>query len=477
LVELHQNSSIKLPGIIQSLFIGTHPRARRGAITGVIVPLGKKSAAKLQGTKRFQRKKPHPKFGARSRMFVFMDEVNKIPPGIWSDIDNILANSEEDVHGFKVGGAYNPQDQADQVGIRSEPEWGWASFDIDTHYRWKSKRGWEVLRLDATKSENVVQGREVYPGLQTKEGMERIIKNSGGLNTPGYFSMVRGAYPPKGENFSIIAQGLLHTSKATVMWAGSPRPCAGADLALEGGDNASIATGKWGLARGIKMPPSLNHPSGEEILYRRGGQPAFKHILLVEHLYLLPRAETVDMAGQIKTLCHQIGVRPEWICVDRTGNGAGVHDHLKRFWSPLVKGVNFFESATDKKILLEDDKTPKEEYLRMVSELWFALQKLLEFGYVVFDPALNTEKLFPQLSGRLFSPGKLAKVESKKDYCSRGFESPNEADAVTLCVHAARMETDVGLSMNAEPGEVGTEDDDNGSFFYVDVTNTYDTML
>lgn len=476
LVELHTNSAIKLPGKVQSLFIGMHTRARRGSISGVIVPLGRKAPAKIRGIKQFPRVKPHKKFGPLSRVFVFMDEVNKIPAGIWSDVDNILVNRKEDPAAFKIGGAYNPQDQADNVGIRAEPEWGWTSFDIDLHYSWKSKRGWDVLRLDATKCENIIEGREVYPGLQTKYGMDTIIKNSGGINSPGYYAMVRGAYPPKTQSFSVISQGLLNKSKAEVLWASAPKFYGGADIALEGGDKAVLAYGKWGLARGIKMTPSIEHPLGEEILFRRDGKPAFKHMLLLERLCPLPPCETVEMSNNIEKLCRQLGIRPECLCVDRTGNGTGVHDHLMKFWNGAVRGLNFYESASDRKIFSEDKKTPKEEYQRAVSEVWFSMQKLLEFDYLKIDPKVDTTELNSQLSGRLFATGSLARVESKKEYCSRGFESPNEADALGLMVHAMRMDSDVGLTMNPIPGEVGKEEDDDGTFFYIDPTNMYDSM-
>jgi hypothetical protein len=486
LVELHQGAAIKLPGFVQDLFIAINARSRRGSISGVVVPLGKKSAAKLQGSKMFPRRKPHPKFGARSRLFIFMDEVNKIPPGIWTDVDNVLANSEAVggwIDGFKIGGAFNPQDEADAVGIRVEPEWGWAQFDMDQHFRWKSKRGWDVLRLDALQCENIVEKRVVYPGLQTVTGMEKIIKNAGGYDTPGHLSMVRAAYPSRTKKFTVIAQGHLHTVKAEILWASAARPCGGADVALEGSDNAVFAAGEWGLARGFRFPASLEHPTGHEVLFLRGGVAAFKHVLSLKQLYVIPKSvnkeqgnDTVELANKVKDLARKLGIRPEWLCVDRTGNGAGVHDHLKTFWSPQVRGVNFYESATEKKIFVEDDKTPKEEYLRMVSELWFALAKFIEFNYIKFLPGLDTTKLLPQLSSRLFAPGEKSKVESKKEYVARENESPNEADAVCLMAHAVRMESTVGLSMNAEAGEVGDEEDE-GDFFFVDASNMYDNSL
>jgi len=476
LVDMHRNSAVKLPGIIGRFFIGMDERSRRGAIIGVVVSLGKKSAAKIQGTKRFPRAKKHPKFGQLSRFIVFMDEMNQIPPGIWKDVDNVLAASTKD-GGFKIGGAFNPHDETDNVGVRCEPEWGWKEFDMDKHFKWKSKRGWNVLRLDAMQCENVTEKREVYPGLQTIEGMQTAIQNAGGTSSPGYYSMVRAAFPPKGSDFSIIPQSALHSLKFEVLWAAATRPFAGADLALEGGDTAVFARGEYGLARGLREPPTLEHPNGREILFLANTKPAFHPVIQLTQLYPIPKGNTVEISRRLKELCQQIGIRPEHLCVDRTGNGAGVHDNLKEYWSPATKGVNYYESATERKIMDEDKETPKETMDRMQSELWFALAKWIEFRYFVVSPSVDTTSLFPQLSGRLFRPGAKSKVESKKDYEGRGNKSPNEADAVTLLVHAVRMESD-SLSMAPAKGDLAVaaaESDGNGTpYYFVSVTDTYD---
>lgn len=476
LVDMHQNSAIKLPGTVGRFFIGMDQRSRRGAIIGVVVSLGKKAAAKIQGTKRFPRVRPHPQFGALSRFIVFMDEMNQIPPGIWKDVDNVLAASTKD-GGFKIGGAFNPHDESDNVGVRCEPEWGWSAFNMDQHFRWKSKRGWDVLRLDAMRCENIIQKKEVFPGLQTVEGMETAILNAGGTSSPGYYSMVRAAFPPKGADFSIIAQGLLHKIKADVLWVSPPKPVAGVDLALEGGDVAVFARGDWGVARGFKFLPSLEFPNGEEFLFKLDDKPAFRQVVQLTQLYELPKGNTIAQSNLIKDLIQKLGVRPEHLCVDRTGNGAGVHDTLKD-WKDMVKGVNYYESPSDKKILLEDKETPKESMERIVSELWFALARWIEFHYFCIAPSVNTEKLSPQLSGRLFRPGAKSKVESKKDYVSRGNKSPNEADAVCLMLHAVRMESD-SPSMNIQKGDlsvstsVGSANND-APYYFISVTDTYD---
>ena len=85
--------TIPLPGTVGKLFIGMDAKERKGSITGVVVPLGKKAAGRLQGVKRDPRKKPHHIFGKLSRMFVFLDEIANIPIGIWRDIDNVMSNT------------------------------------------------------------------------------------------------------------------------------------------------------------------------------------------------------------------------------------------------------------------------------------------------------------------------------------------------------------------------------------------------
>lgn len=87
----------------------------------------------------------------------------------------------------------------------------------------------------------------------------------------------------------------------------------------------------------------------------------------------------------------------------------------------------------------------------MQTELWFALRNWGEFGYFLLEPAMDLSKLTQQLTQRRFrTSGGHSKVESKKDYMSRGFASPDEADSLTLLVHAARKGSGLILSMRGE---------------------------
>jgi len=465
LVSLHSQASLPMPGKVGSLFIGLDRRNLVSSIKGVVIPVGNvKKAGRLQGTKRKPRKTVHPIFGELSRLFIFLDEIENVPAGVWSDIDNVLSNIDQvDTQGLKIFGAYNPTNQYDEVGIRAEPEFGWGEFNVDMHYRWKSKRGWEVLRLDGEKSENVVANRIIFPGLQSRAGLDRIAKNSGGRQSPGYMSMGRGAYPAQGAAMTIIPAGMLPKCRGEAIWYDVPKPCGSVDMALEGGAIAVFTLGKLGLATGIKRPPSIEHPNGHTEMFKGPtGAVTPRWIAQADQQFPIPKGDTVAMKNAVVDLAKKAGIRPELLCLDRTGNGAGVHDLVKHEWSSAVIGVNYSSNPTDMKVMQEDEKPAKDEYDRIDSELWFATRSWMEFSVLLLNPAMDLSKVSPQLTERLFrSAGGKRKVESKKDYKARGNESPDEADSLTLFVHAARKGGQIIPSMRGQGEGTGNPDDDD----------------
>jgi hypothetical protein len=444
LIELHRRSAIELPGREGDLFIGLDFRQRRSSISGVVIPLGKKPAGRLQGAKRFPRKAPHPKFGELSRMRILLDEAENIPAGIWSDIDNVLSNSEG-VMGLKIACAFNPKNPALPLGIRGEPQNGWASFNLDKDFNWISSRNWRVVRLDGERCENVVQNRIIFPGLQTAEGLRKLEESSGGKKSASYMSFGRGAYPSEGIAFSVIPMSVVNKLKGTFIWQGTPRPVGGADLALEGGDRAVLATGLWGPATAVSLPPSIENPKGVTITFKNAqGRPASRLALQGTGLLTLERGDTVSMARQLKRMGLELGIEPDWLCLDRTGHGAGVHDLLKEIWSDLVIGINYSEAATSLKIMEEDTQVAKDEYDRIYSEIWFAMKRWAEFDVFKLLPTVDLTKndLTQQLAGRTFDPKLRKKLDTKREFkMLHGGLSPDDADALTLMVHAVRVST------------------------------------
>lgn len=454
LVKLHRASSIPLPGEIRQLEITCDPKNKDSGIMGVIVPVGKKASGRLQGVKVIARPSLHPQFGPLSRLRVILEEAENIPVGIWDDITNIISNASGGVERFKVAAPFNPKDPNSQCAVRCEPKDGWDSVEVESSERWVSKRGWNVVRLDAYKSENVLEGREIFYGMQTKEGLEQLILNAGGVGTPGYYTMARGWYPPQGIDLAVIPQHLVQDIFGTYEFLEPPTPAAAIDVALEGGDNAIFALGKTGLASAWRRPAQEGKPS-ELITFKDDfGNQIVKEVIQVEQLFTLPKGDTVKLVEEIKRVARGAYVKGEYLGVDRTGNGAGVHDLLmSNPYFRSAKGINPSESPTERKILEEDSKLPADEYAYLLSELWFSLRKFIEFGFLKISPAIPSDPVISEMTGRRFLlTQKKTKVESKKGYKSRGNKSPDRADALTMLVHVVRMQSKGPPSITGSAG-------------------------
>ncbi len=487
LITLHDSAKLPLPGETGNLYIGINRRNQYSSIRGVVIPIGQnKKSGRLQGTKRQPRKTPHPIFGPLSRLFVFIDEFENVPQGIWKDIDNVVSQIEGEgnsANSFKIFGAFNPSDQSSPVAHRAKPVFGWENFDVDTHYRWRSERGWNVLRLDGEKCENVVRGEIIYPGLQTRIGLEKIALNAGGRESPGYYTMGRGAYPPTGVQLTIIPPGMLACARGEFVWYETPAPCGAVDLALEGGASCVFTLGKLGLATGIKHPPTPEFPAGYTTMFKDpSGNTVPRWGLLAEYQFVLPKGDTLATKDEILKVCRRAGIKPELFSIDRTGIGQGVSDLIKNEWGAGIHAVNFSESCTDGLLMEEDTKKCNEEYDRIQSELWFGLRAWLEFQYCLIAPGFDLTILQPELTQRKFrQTGIKKKAESKKDYMTRGFTSPDRADSLTLLVFAARRGRQIlpsmrGTAANASGVDDGWSGIDMVGGAFIDASNRNDYL-
>jgi hypothetical protein len=458
ITNLHNNAAIPSPGKPTNLCIALDPHDQYAGIKGVVIPLGKKSAGRLQGVKVKPRQLPHPKLGKMTRLRIVLEEAENIHVGVWEDMVNVTANAANNLQ-FKVVAAYNPKDRSSPVGVRAEPEEGWGSIDIDTSESWYTKRGWKLIRLDGYKSENVLKGVEIFPGLQTAVGLEKLTLQAGGARTAGWYTMARGWYPEEGADTVVIPSALVkdESIRGEFLFAEEPVVVASLDVALEGGDNAILCLGRYGRAMGVRTHPDLQNPKGKEVLYRDvRGNRYYRSALQVDQFVLLPKGRTEELVEEVLKVTRAMGIKPEWLGVDRTGNGAGVHDLLRSKLGDSVKGINSSTSSTDRRILAEDTKLPCDEYNLLATELWFAVKKWVEVGVLKFAPTLPSDPVVSQLSGRRFiqpTGQPKVRVESKKEYKSRGNKSPDHADALTLLLHTVRLQTGITQSFSAKTGE------------------------
>ena len=396
----------------------------------VAIPKGESGYGVLRGFHPSPRVgKPHARFGKLTRNFVVLDEAEEIPAGAWEGVNNLCSTmTPENAGHIKVFAASNPKDRTSHFGRLCEPKRGWGSIDCDEDHEWRSRDGWHVLRLDAARCENVVEKRVVYPGLQTYEGFMNYESRG---RTGEYFTMARGWFPQEGVSMAIITPAMMDNAVGIVRFIGNVVPIASFDLALEGNDQLMCTYGRFGLSDGW-TPLSGKFETFEKP----------RTVLQIDSQMPFPKGDTVKQTQAIMRFCSQMKIGPGWVCVDRTGNGAGVHDNLKNVFGSEVMGVNYSEAATDTHVLGDETKKANEMYNGVVTELIFGLGKFLEFGYLKISPGFRHEELVKQATGRRYKQKNkgLVRVESKWDYCRRTQQkSPDALDSLSLLVFLFRQ--------------------------------------
>ena len=424
--NFHRQASIKPPAKVTATSIQMGDDDKQG-IHLMTIPIGESGAGRLRGFHPVPRSEEHPAFGRLSRIRVILDEAEEIGEGVWEDVDNILSTISDTEH-VRIVAATNPKDRNSKFGIRCEPIGGWSKFDVESSEYWRSNLGWNVLRIDGAKTENVMTRQEQFPGLLTWGGYQRYI--SLGENAPTYWTMARGAFPEIGTFDRIFPPMILDKMRGSLDFIGPTSTVAGCDLAMEGGDQALMTIGRFGMARGWSL-----HSDGKMMLFQKP-----KVCLQIDSQIPLSKLDSVAQADQIAKLCKDLSIQPHCLAVDRTGLGTGVHDLLCHLLGRGVHGVNYGSSPTSMPITLESVEKPGDLYDGIVTELFFAARTLAEHDFVKCFSSCFTQSFMRELGDRRYKQVSKVKVriESKKEYKNRGNPSPDFADSFCLCVHAFR---------------------------------------
>ena len=397
----------------------------------VAIPKGESGHGTLRGFHPVPRfGKEHPIWGRLSRTHVVLDEAEEIPSGVWEGINNILSTSDTDSHKghIKIFGASNPKDRTSAFGQRCEPVNGWGNVDCEDDFEWESREGYTVLRLDAARCENVIEKRIVYAGLQTYQGFMGYMSRG---RTAEAMTMARGWFPEEGMAMGIITPAMMDNAIGTVRFIGPVVPLAAFDLALEGNDQVMCSYGRFGLCDG------WTPMSGKFIEFKTP-----RTVLQLDSQIPFPKKATLEQTQAIIKFAKTMRIGPNWLCVDRTGNGAGIHDSLCSLFGSEVMGVNYSWAASETHILGDDSQRANELYNGVVTELIFGLAKYLEFEYLKISPSFRNEELIRQATARRYKQkGKgMVRVESKGEYCKRTrSKSPDELDSLSMLVYLMRQ--------------------------------------
>lgn len=437
---LHREACIPLPGEVFSEHIGLESSDKRACISVVKIPQGDDGKGRLQGFHPIPRPKLHLTLGAMSRVRVFIDEAEENPVGVWEGVDNMLTtlNGIEDI---KIFCAWNPRDQGSKIAQLAEPQDGWENVNENTT-SWTTRHGWHLERLDAARCENVIERKVVYQGLQTYEGY-RLLQTRRGGNTPEYWTFGRGMYPPSNSVNNVISPHVLGCARGVFTFSGPVMRFAGVDVAVEGRDEVVLTAGRFGRASGFKSD------RGQLVEF-----PQERMVLQVDQQIELDKGTTGVVAHAIRDNCKSLEIPPANVMLDRTGNGATIHDLLceDAVWSPFVMGVDFNKSATEMKILEQDKETAAETVQGVVTEVWWAMAHWMEFGYMAISPGVCRDRLNGELLGRKYKlVGKLYRVVPKDEFKSSLGYSPDYADSLSILLHAVRIKTQARGSMSGMP--------------------------
>lgn len=443
--RLHSAASLELPGKPDSESIALDKKRGMGVFT-LTLPGGPESKSKIKGAHTKPRPM-HPVFGRRSRVFCLIDEAQETPENIFSEIPNRFSTVVgSNVDHLKFAICANPKNLFSQFGNCAKPINGWDSIS-DSDETWESQEGWTVISLDATRHENVVQRKVVYPGFVTWDGVQVWLRKChGNADDPMFWTYVKGKFPPLGLANTVIKQNWLTASEGEWCFDDHTVSKAGGDPAYVG-DRPTLACGRVG--RAIAW---IDFAGNRHVL------DTPRMAIQVDVLTVVERGDSQDLADRYMEALKPLGVQPDGFGIDMTGAGRGTHDIIRRQWAQKVgpisgdesglapiHGIEYGSSPSEIKIAEEDTSTPREQFNIMASELWFAAAKLFEYDVVRVGKGVDL-KVFSELAARQggmqVGLGRKLTVESKGDYKKRtGMDSPDLADACLIMISVARWTT------------------------------------
>lgn len=263
-------------------------------------------------------------------------------------------------------------------------------------YEYSKNPNWNKITISAFDSP-AINEPDKYPYLVNAKWIKER-EAEWGKDSPMYISRVLGQFPTEGEDTLIP---LSWIEAATKRWTErsnkellvSDHVYLGVDVARYGRDSSVVVTYQPNKVMSIR-----------------------KH----------QGRDTVATTHLVTQECISAGSKLIRITIDDTAIGAGVTDNLKHAGYPAV-GVNFSQKANNQR-----------HFKRVRDEMYFSMREHFRSGDIAIPP---NEALMAQLSGIKYKQipgGNQIQIESKDEMLERGAQSPDEADALALCLYGAK---------------------------------------
>ena len=361
------------------------------------------------------------------RQMIVIDEATAVPPAIFEACTNMWSYPKE----FILVMMGNPRSRLDEFGKFCEPLNGWTSVNVDTE-EWETKPQMSgatgiVLRFDATRSPNIVEGRVISKHLPTKEKVEAAKKGVASENDPSYWSNQRGFWPPEGLTKTVFTESALvqYGGYDKHVFTGRNFHIIGAlDPARTGGDRPTLRFGKLGEITngewGLEWMPPIVIP-----LDARSTKPIdFQLMEAVRR-----QCEHFTHAGQ------EYSCPPENLGVDATGGGANLCDTMQAIWSPKIMRIIFSGACSDDACSFEDVRPASEVYRNKRVEMYFRSRNSLNSSQL---KGIDRETAKELCSLEFDDSKPLMALMPKADYKALFGKSPDFADSGVMLLEVAR---------------------------------------
>ena len=342
-----------------------------------------------------------------------LDEMQSTPRAAFEAKENANKACKE----FKLRGAGNPYSWNELLGEVSTPLGGITEVTVDDK-SWPTKYG-HCIHLDGLESP-ALEDPEKYFFLINGEQIERHRKH--GMDTAGWYRMVRGFPPPQGMYPTVMSELLLaeYEMGRDPIWMEDPKLYASIDPSKTARGDPFVLTPFWVgvLSNGMKgvafdQPKYINPPIDATI----------------------PRA--IQLGRAVKSMCELLGIK--------NSKNIAIDDSATQTFGDIIEGEmgvgvykeNFGGWASGDVVekIGDVEKTAKDLYDRRVTELYMLIRRYGRNGQIRGVRGLMARQI---TNRRMITDehahGKI-KVETKKEYKAHANrESPDEGDTVVIAL-------------------------------------------
>lgn len=389
--------------------------------------------------------------GRKNGMVIWhADEYSHMDMGILEARINL--NSNTLVYNQFIGTCNAPGEQSvahiDATPFGEKYPDGWRSIDKDTDFIWDTERG-KCLYFNGADSPNMralAMGKKKppFPFLMHEDVRASMEKDSGGVDTPGYWTQFYGFPPQVDISDKVFSMKLLEKGRAfdKAVWHDSAKVMlAGLDLGFRvDGDPCVLHFGTIGQGR----------------MESEGDEGKWRKVLECEPdgIPLMPSQKSKEsfeeqMAQRVVAECRKRGCAH--LALDVTGDGGILLQHIERVaraesYVLNVIPVSFSGLAEERVVIPDQRKTGREMFANMVAQLWGSGRVSVLNGNVCGLSAHG--KCVSQLCSRkmMTDDKKRMAVEPKREMKKRLRRSPDQGDAWCLLIYLALRHSLAGMA-------------------------------